>query len=435
MKRLLLPVILLFVALGSAIADPVRTMLPNGLRVIQVSTTATPLVSLELLVDCSALDEPLQAQGLRRVLLLSMLQGSQTADGTTINRKLAEAGGMMTGRVQQDSLEFSVTVPVSALPLALESLQAIVCQPQLGDAGIQTVISQAKREATVIPTGTVDAAWWYANMLLYTGLPYATQGLGYPETIEQITPAFVRLAYRYFISPSNTVLAIAGPVTTTEVQAQVARTFGVWGRGEPLGQRDAVASPTLETSQSILRELPVQSTGIMLTFPVCGATHRDYLTLRVIDALLSGGTGSRLFRSVREQQHLAYEVASRLTTQRNDNTFSLYALTYGRRLDDTRMALAAELSKLQTEAVTSSELQRAKAYLKGKILLSHQSGAQYAYDLCWDEIAGLGIDYDKQLPTKIDAVTVSDIQRVARDYFTHYYLVAIVPQAIEPAAQ
>lgn len=435
MKRIFLSVMFLLVVLGSAIADPVRIVLPNGLRMIHVTTTATPLVSLEILVDCSALDEPMQVQGLRKVLLYSMLQGSQTADGATITRQLADVGGIMTGRVQQDSLEISVTVPASALPLALDSLQAILRHPQLSDLGIQAIISQAKREAAVMPTGTIDAAEWYANMLIYTGLPYATQGVGYPETIEQITPEFVRLAYRYFISPSNTVLAIAGPVTATEAQAQVIRTFGAWERGAPLGQRETISSPTLGTSQSILRELPVQSTGILLTFPVCGATQRDYLTLRVIDAVLSGGTGSRLFRSVREQQHLAYEVASRLTTQRNDNTFSLYALTYGRRLDDTRMALAAELSKLQTEAVTASELQRAKAYLKGKVLLSHQSGAQYAYDLCWDDMVGLGIDYDKQLPALIDAVTVGDIQRIARAYFTHYYLVAIVPQAIDPVTQ
>jgi predicted Zn-dependent peptidase len=113
--------------------------------------------------------------------------------------------------------------------------------------------------------------------------------------------------------------------------------------------------------------------------------------------------------------------------------FALYALTSSQYMEDTRAALASELTRLQTQVVPKDELLRAKAYLKGRYLLAHQYSSQYAFDLAWYELQGLGTQYDAIYPAAIDRVTAEDLQRVARDYFTHYILTVVMPLSMKDA--
>jgi len=420
-------VLMLVLALPLFAAAPHVDRWANGFRVIVLPTTSSQVVSVELLIDYSAFDEPEKYQGIRQVLLTSMLQGSRSVDGTTIRRRLTAIGGNLEGRVHQDMLEFTVSVPSSKLGVALSALAEIVCHPLLSDEYIQAAIAQSQRKVNIPPVGALDTAAYLSYQLLYEGHPFASRGFGTPESLANITPEVVRDAYHAYILPNIAVMSIVGRCTQDDAGAQAQAAFGLWA-DHPRAKRQVAVNPTLAHSTLDLREENVKSTCVMLTFPVCGVTHKDYLAVRLVDILLGGGTGSRLFRSVREDLHLAYETATDFPSQTTCSHFSLFALTDSGYMDDTKSALTSALAQLQVTPVTEQELQRAKAYLKGRYLLSHQYSAQYAFDLAWYELIGLGAGYETSLPANIDAVTAKDIQRVARTYFTHYYLVVIIPQ-------
>jgi len=400
----------------------------NGLRLIVQPTTASGVVSVELLLDYSSLDEPPELQGIRQVLVSAMLQGSERVNGTAIRHKLTEVGGTLNGRVGVEMIEFTVTVPADALPIGLAALAEVVCRPQLSDEDIQAAVQRSQTLLGREPADARGSAELLSQYLLYGPHPFATGGLGWDFTVDQITPAAVRTAYRTYFSAENAIIAVAGRCSEEDVQAQVRANFGLWA-GAPHPRRPLLEFPTLEASHLELRELPVRSTCIMMAFPVRGAKDEDFLTLRLIDSLLAGGTASRLFRSVREEKRLAYEVSSIFPTQQEGSIFSIYAITRNGFLEDTKAALVDEIVRLQTETVPAEELQRAKAYLKGRYLLSHQYSAQYAYDLAWYEMIGLGADFDRLLPAAIDAITADEIQRVARACFTHYYLIVVMPES------
>ncbi len=88
----------------------------------------------------------------------------------------------------------------------------------------------------------------------------------------------------------------------------------------------------------------------MLTFPACGVTHKDFLAMRLLDVLLGGGTQSRLFRHVREEQHLAYETATDFPSQTQCSYFSVFALTDRLEMEETKSALIGELADIAGEA-------------------------------------------------------------------------------------
>lgn len=426
MRRLSL-LLMLLLALHACAATPQLERWSNGFRLLVAPTTSSQVVSVELLIDYSALDESAATQGVRQVLLSSMLQGSRNVDGTTIRRRLTMVGGTLEGRIHQDMLEFTVSVPASALATGLSALAEVVCRPQLADNDVQLAIMQSQRQLMATPVGALDTASRLSYQLLYAGHPFAARGIGTPTTLAHLTPEMVRSAYHSYVLPNAAVMAVVGRCDPEAVRGQVQAQFGLWN-DRPRVARPTADPPALAKSQLELREAPVKSTCVMLTFPACGVTHKDYLAMRLIDVLLGGGTGSRLFQHIREEQHLAYEAATDFPGQASSSHFTLYALTDSSLMEETKAALVAELSRMQVTPVADSELQRARAYLKGHYLLSHQYSAQYAFDLAWYELTGLGSGYDSLLPASIDAITPQEVQRVARTYFTRYYLVVVIPQ-------
>jgi zinc protease len=428
MMRALLLLCISLCMLPAWAGDLHTVRLGNGLRVVVLPTTAAQVVSIAMLLDYSALDEPEAQRGIRQVLLNSMLQGSSAVGGSTIQQTLAAVGGRLEGRVHQDVLELSVTVPAQMLTLGMAALTEIVCRPQLAERGFSAALQQAHLTAAQAPYGAVDAALRDSHDLLYAGHPYATRGVGTPDTLAGITPAAVRAAYGQHITPGSSVLAIVGRCDREEGIRTAGELFSTW-EDRPRAPRLPAASPLVQASRLALRQTAVRSTCVMLTFPVPGATSDDFLALRLVDCLLSGGTGSRLFRSVREEAHLAYEVATVFPSQGACSHFSVYALTHTSYMEETKAALVEVLAQLQVEPVQPDELARAKAYLNSRYLLSHQYSAQYAFDLAWYELLGLGADYDRILPKQIDALTAADIQRVARTYFTRYFLVVVMPES------
>jgi zinc protease len=253
--------------------------------------------------------------------------------------------------------------------------------------------------------------------------------------LQLITPDSVRFVFPYYIRPDSAVLTIVGQCDVDDAQALVTHYFGDWKTTRERWTREAAIVPVLTKAQVVSQAAPVRAHCVMLSFPVCGVTAHDFLVLRVIDALLGGGTGSRLFRQVRENQHLAYEVSSCLTNQLAANSFSLYVVINSSHLDAAKEALLQQTDQLRKERVTPEELSRARAYLIGRTRLSQQSNAQYAYDLAWDTLSGLGSDYEQTLATQVEAITAADVQRVATTYFTNYVLAVIVPNVMDQAGE
>ncbi len=433
MKMLrLLPLALLLLIFTCTTRSQQLEKLDNGVRLITTSTTASQMVAITVLIDYSALDEQPNLLGLRAVLLDAMMQGSELENAASLRRTLTAAGGTMQSQVHPDMLEITISIPADGFVTALNNLTEVLTHPVLSDAGINAAIQLQQLYAQQPSVGALVIADDIARNNLFARHPYSASAHGTPESLLRKNPATVRWAYQHFVTPSRTIISVAGRCDADDVRLLAQGAFGNW-------LTPAVALPParytdepaeLRATKLILKEESVSNTCVMLAFPVCGAANPDSVPLRVLESLLSGGTGSRLFRNIREDKRLAYDVSTNYPIQANSSEFAVYALTEARYMEATKSALVAELAKVQTEKVTDEELARARAYLKSRYLLSHQYSSQLAFDLGWYELIGQGTTADQRYSAQIDAVTADDLQRVARAYFTHYYLIVTMPHVL-----
>ena len=96
--------------------------------------------------------------------------------------------------------------------------------------------------------------------------------------------------------------------------------------------------------------------------------------------------------------------------------------------------MKAEMARFQRDGATAAELADAKTYFTGSFPLGFDSNEKIASLLGAFQRAGLSADYVAKRNALIEAVTLDDINRVARKYFDPALLTVVVAGTPEPAA-
>jgi zinc protease len=123
-----------------------------------------------------------------------------------------------------------------------------------------------------------------------------------------------------------------------------------------------------------------------------------------------------LFVELRDRQGLAYRVSAFSLEGVDPGYFAVYLATSPENFEVARRGIERELGRVRTQPVPRPELERAKKYLVGTHEISLQRRAALASTLAFHECYGQGWDEYRRYAPQILAVTVADIQRVARQY-------------------
>src|SRR5581483_1927712 len=122
-----------------------------------------------------------------------------------------------------------------------------------------------------------------------------------------------------------------------------------------------------------LHTKPSDQAHLCLGVPSYDLGHPDRYALQIMTTVLGGGMSSRLFTEVRERRGLAYYVFA--TNQGYTDTGALYAQAGVdiNRIEDAVTTIVGELKRIADEAVPSDELEKARAFAKGRFVLGLES--------------------------------------------------------------
>jgi zinc protease len=145
--------------------------------------------------------------------------------------------------------------------------------------------------------------------------------------------------------------------------------------------------------------------------------HPDHYPLVVAAHLLGGGSSSRLYLRLREEQGHAYNVWAEYAPGRYGGLLVVGFQSEARRVREALALVRTELRRLRETRVGSEELARAKAYLVGSFPLRIDTTAEVATLLLGVEQLGLGLDYPARYRRAIQAVTADDVRRAVRAHW------------------
>ncbi|HEV1998124.1 MAG TPA: insulinase family protein, partial [Candidatus Dormibacteraeota bacterium] len=145
--------------------------------------------------------------------------------------------------------------------------------------------------------------------------------------------------------------------------------------------------------------------------------HPDRHALDMMNTVLGEGMSSRLFLEVREKHGLCYDVHSWVGKMADTGSAGVYIGTDPGRTAEAVKAVMHELHRMAEEKVGSAELEKARAYLRGRLLLRLESTGAVSTWLGGQELLTGRIIAMEDTLAAIDAVTAEDIMRLARETY------------------
>ena len=174
-------------------------------------------------------------------------------------------------------------------------------------------------------------------------------------------------------------------------------------------------------------EQSAQQTQILVGGLAPSLDHPDHAAVKVLSTILGGGMAGRLFVELRDRNALAYTAASYYDPVREPGAARALPGHGPRERVQAEQALGREMQKIRDTPVSAEELSRAKGYLLGSYAMDRRTNERLAWHLAFNEVEGVGRAYPDRVRSQVEAVTVADVQRVARTYLGNPTTVVLGP--------
>jgi zinc protease len=393
------------------------TTLSNGLKLHVVEMHEVPLVQFTLTVNGGGrLDGT--APGMASFTAEMLDEGAGTRDAIGVASEAAYLGANLGTFTDWDASYVSLKVPRRTMDPALDLMADVALRPTFSKAEI--IRQRDLRLANILqqrdqPNTMASLAF---NALLFPGgHPYHQPLGGDSAATAALDSAKVRAFYEAAFSPANATMVVAGDITLAEAKAAIERRFNAW-RGQRASMANATApKPVDRTTQVFLVDKPGAAQSVIL-IGAAGVERNnpDYAAIEVMNTLLGGSFSSRLNSNLREEKGYTYGAGSGFSYRPLPGPFIARSSVRTNVTDSSMIEFFKEFERLRNEPVDPVELERAKAYLALGLAGDFETTTQMAGQVGGLIRFGLPMTYYDDYVPRIMAVTIADIQRVARLY-------------------
>ncbi len=428
MKKFALGILVMLLATGITFAQVDRSKLPasgpapeikigeaesftlaNGLKVFVVKNTKLPRVSFTLVFDRDPILEGDKA-GLSTFIGDMMMGGTKNRTKDQLDQEIDFIGASLSAS--------ATSVSVSSLKKhqgkVLELMADVLFNPVFPAAELEKLKKQSLTGLATTKDDPQAISSRLSRAVLYgKNHPYGESQT--EQTTKNITLDDVKAYYQTYFKPNIAYLAIVGDIEKAEAQRVVNQYFGAWKKGEvptykyPMPVRAAKQAVAL-----VDRSSSVQSV-IDVTQPVAMKIgDPDYISSRLLNQILGGGSASRLFMNLREDKGFTYGAYSSIEADKLVGNISASASVRSEVTDSAVYEFVYEIKNLVEKGVTQEELDKAKAELAGSFGRSLEQPSTVATFALNTARYNLPKDYYATYLQKLNAYTVADINATAK---------------------
>ena len=237
------------------------------------------------------------------------------------------------------------------------------------------------------------------------------------ETVENISLEKCISYYKTYFRPNVAYLAIVGDITVGEVKPLIEKYFGSWAKGEvPVNKYRTPMAPEKTQVALVHKEGAVQSV-INITYPInLKQNNPDAIKAKVMNTILGGGMTGRLFMNLREGHGYTYGAYSSIQSNKLVGRFGANAKVRNEVTDSSIIQFMVELNRIRDEKVAEEDLQSVKNYMTGTFAYTLQDPQTIARFAINTEKYKLPEDYYANYLKNLAAVSVDDVQAMAKKY-------------------
>jgi zinc protease len=415
-----------FAAVAQAQTSPLppvgHFVLDNGLEIVVIPDHRAPIVSHMAWYKVGSADETPGKSGLAHFLEHLMFKGTAKHPGG-FSSYVTTVGGQENAFTSADYTGYYQRVPREELKVMMEfeadRMTGLVLTDEVVKPELDVVLEEFNMRVANNPSARLGQQM---DAALFLNHPYGRPVIGWRQEIEKLTREDALDFYRRFYTPSNTVVVIAGDVTTDEVKKLAAHTYGRVPRTAATARRMRPQEPVQEAPRSVtLADPRVNQPSISRYYlaPASGnAKPGECEAVELLIYILGKGSNSRLYQTLVVDKGLAVNASASYQSTSLDTTRMSVSATPkpGISLPQLEDAINAVLAEISEKGVSAEELERSKNRMVAEAIYAQDNHRTLAHWYGAALTSGSTIDQVREWPVRIRAVTQEAVRNAARQW-------------------
>lgn len=404
--------------------------LQNGLRICSAFLPGMESETIGVWVRGGGRYENHKNAGIFHFIEHLLFKGTRKRSALEIKEEIEGGGGSLNGFTAEEFTCFYAKVLKDQTAVAMDVLADMVLNARLSEKDIKKERSVVIEEIKMYWDQPASYVHDLLNELLWPGHPLGMYLAGTPQTVGQLTVPEIRRYKRDYYFPVNMLVVAAGPVRHADLAGRCQRTFrSVSGRIRPKLFKKFAGRSSERGNPVCFRTKTTEQTHLCMGFRTGGRYHPERYPLTILNIVLGGNMSSRLFQEVRERRGLAYDIGSHVRLLHDTGAFVISAGVENEKMPGAVKVILQELKKIASQKIPARELDRAKEFYRGQLLLGLEDTSE---QMMWlgESVLTMGRAVDvKEILKNIEMISAESVYRAARRFLkqSNFHLAAIGP--------
>ena len=386
---------------------------PGGLTAWLVEEPSIPIVALELrFKGGGSLDAP-GKRGATNLMVGLLEEGTGEMDARAFARATEELAASFGYDTYDDTVSVSAKFLTDTTENAMALLRGAIVEPSFNQVAIDRVKAQVLSGIASDETDPNKIAGRTFDKLAFGDHPYGSSLNGTRESVSALTRDDIVAAHQAVFARDRVFISAVGDISAEELATFLDNLLGdLPATGAPLPDRADFALA------GGLTVVPFDTPQSVVLFGHQGLErdHPDFVAAYVLNEIFGGsGLTSRLMEEAREKRGLTYGVYSYLVPKDHAEMIMGSVASANTRVAETIEVIRAEWARLGQDGITAEELAAAKTYLTGAYPLRFDGNGPIANILVGMQMDGLGPEYVTERNALVEALTLEEMNRVARE--------------------
>ncbi|HHY38964.1 MAG TPA: insulinase family protein [Clostridia bacterium] len=402
-----------------------ETTLSNGMRLIFEPMDQVKSVSIGIwLLSGSRFETPEEA-GIGHLIEHLMFKGTETMSAREIAEAIDSLGGHVNAFTTKEyTCYYAKTLPEFVEP-ALRLIADMLLHPKFDPEECERERMVVMEEIRLYEDTPDDVVHDILAKAAWGNHPLGRPVLGTYDTVSEIDRDRIRSFYERYYVPERALVSGAGCFEVKRLVRIFEELFSGWSassaaapvdrkKGKKTGERLKASTHVRPQRERITRQKNTEQVHFCLGAEGVALGDEDVYTFQILNEILGGGGSSRLFQRVREERGLAYSIYSYLSSYTDAGLFTIYAGVNPSSFREVLDIIANEMRALNEEGITEKELANAKTLLKSDLLLGLEATSARMSRLGKSGLLLGRVPGIDEVISKIDAVTLDDVNQVTR---------------------
>ncbi len=396
-----------------------KWVLKNGLKVIFEKKKARS-VAVEVLVNVGSNDENANQKGISHFIEHMVFEGTgKRANAMEIANEIESLGGEMNAYTSGARTCYYTKILGKYFDVALDVLGDILQNPLFREEDVEKQKNILFKEIDMVLDEPRFYQWILFQRTMFKKHPSRFPTYGTKASVAKMKAFEIRKYFEQSYFPRNMAVVVVGNVGNVKKKVEKYFKFKI-NREKNL---NVFKEPEQKENRFSVEKRRVENSYLVLGHRTAPHYHDDSYVIDVIDAVLGRGQSGWMFDEIRNRHGLAYEVATQHVAERDYGLFATQLSTDKENLKKVRLMVLDQLKRLQK--ISINEVKEAQRYIEGNYCLSYEDTQKVADDVAvWEQMGDLA-SFEKYIE-RIKKVSVADVKRVSRKYFTKPYCMAVI---------